>query len=131
MTKPIGISILTGCSQGSVSYRRRRASDRPRQRRYSVFQNSGFSPNAFSVTKACTFLGQQGALSAAEIAEHIRATGRDINNRTVSFSLQALKKRGLAKSADGKWTHGYKPLPSRSEAASKRWNSRACTIPIS
>jgi hypothetical protein len=48
-------------------------------------------------------LGQQGALSAAEIAEHIRATGRDINNRTVSFSLQSLKKRGLAKSADGKW----------------------------
>ena len=49
-------------------------------------------------------LGQQGALSAAEIAEHIRGTGRDINNRTVSFSLQSLKKRGLAKSADGKWT---------------------------
>jgi len=49
-------------------------------------------------------LGQQGALSAAEIAEHIRATGRDISNRTVSFSLQSLKKRGLAKSADGKWT---------------------------
>jgi hypothetical protein len=48
-------------------------------------------------------LGQQGALSAAEIAEHIRATGRDINNRTVSFSLQSLKKRGLAKSADGTW----------------------------
>ena len=49
-------------------------------------------------------LDQQGALSAAEIAEHIRATGRDINNRAVSFSLQVLKKRGLAKSADGKWT---------------------------
>jgi hypothetical protein len=48
-------------------------------------------------------LGQQGALSAAEIAEHIRATGRDISNRTVSYSLQSLKKRGLAKSADGKW----------------------------
>jgi repressor of nif and glnA expression len=46
----------------------------------------------------------KGALSAAEIAEHIRATGRDISNRTVSFSLQSLKKRGLAKSADGKWT---------------------------
>ena len=28
-------------------------------------------------------LGQQGALSAAEIAEHVRATGRDISNRTV------------------------------------------------
>jgi len=26
-----------------------------------------------------------------------------INNRTVSFSLQALKKRGLAKNIDGKW----------------------------
>jgi hypothetical protein len=49
-------------------------------------------------------LGRRGALSAAEIAEHIRATGRDISNRTVSFSLQSLKKRGLAKSADGKWT---------------------------
>jgi hypothetical protein len=48
-------------------------------------------------------LGRQGALSAAELAEHIRATGRDISNRTVSFSLQSLKKRGLAKSADGKW----------------------------
>src|SRR3984893_6792786 len=49
-------------------------------------------------------LGQQSALSAAEIAEHIRATGRDINNRAVSFSLQSLKKTGPAKSADGKWT---------------------------
>ena len=48
-------------------------------------------------------LGRQGALSAAEIAEHIKAAGRDISNRTVSFSLQSLKKRGLAKSADGKW----------------------------
>jgi hypothetical protein len=48
-------------------------------------------------------LGRRGTLSAAEIAEHIRATGRDISNRTVSFSLQSLKKRGLAKSADGKW----------------------------
>jgi hypothetical protein len=49
-------------------------------------------------------LDQHGALSAAEIAERIKATGRDISNRTVSFSLQALKKRGLVKSADGKWT---------------------------
>src|ERR1700736_138160 len=48
-------------------------------------------------------LGQHGAHSAAQIAEHIRATGRDISNRTVSFSLQSLKKHGLANSADGKW----------------------------
>jgi len=49
-------------------------------------------------------LGQQGALSVAEIAEHVKATGRDINNRAVSFALQALKKRGLVKNADGRWT---------------------------
>ena len=48
-------------------------------------------------------LGEHGPLSAAEIAEQVKATGRDINNRTVSFSLQALKKRGLAKNVDGKW----------------------------
>jgi hypothetical protein len=39
-----------------------------------------------------------------------------INNRTVSFSLQALKKRGLVKSSDGKWTlkarsRRVRPLP--------------------
>jgi repressor of nif and glnA expression len=49
-------------------------------------------------------LGQLGALSAAEIADRIKAAGRDISNRAVSFSLQALKKRGLVKSADGRWT---------------------------
>jgi hypothetical protein len=49
-------------------------------------------------------LGQHGPLPAAEIAERIKATGREINNRTVSFALQALKKRGLAKNTDGKWT---------------------------
>jgi hypothetical protein len=49
-------------------------------------------------------LGQHGPLPAAEIAERIKATGREINNRTVSFALQALKKRGLAKNTDGKWS---------------------------
>ncbi|MGO9674669.1 MAG: winged-helix domain-containing protein [Methylocella sp.] len=49
-------------------------------------------------------LDQQGSVSAAEIAELIKATGRDITNRTVSFALQALKKRGLAKNTDGKWS---------------------------
>jgi len=48
-------------------------------------------------------LAEHGPLSAADIAERVKATGRDINNRTVSFSLQALKKRGLAKNVDGKW----------------------------
>ena len=49
-------------------------------------------------------LEQHGSVSAAEIAEHIKAAGRDISNRTVSFALQALKKRGLAKNIDGKWS---------------------------
>jgi ribosomal protein L9 len=49
-------------------------------------------------------LGAHGALSAADLAERIKATGRDVTNRTVSFALQALKKRGLAKNTNGKWT---------------------------
>lgn len=60
-------------------------------------------------------LDQHGALSAAEIADHIKTTGRDINNRTVSFALQALKKRGLAKNKDGKWT----PSKARSRRSSE------------
>jgi hypothetical protein len=48
-------------------------------------------------------LGQHAALSAATIADRIAATGREINNRAVSFSLQALKKRGLVKNTDGEW----------------------------
>jgi hypothetical protein len=49
-------------------------------------------------------LVQHGSLPAAEIAERIKASGRDMNNRTVSFALQALKKRGLAKNTDGTWS---------------------------
>lgn len=48
-------------------------------------------------------LDQHGALSAADISERIKATGRDIDNRSVSFALQTLKKHGLAKNTDGKW----------------------------
>lgn len=49
-------------------------------------------------------LDKHGAVSAAEIAEHVKAAGRDITNRTVSFALQALKKRGFAKNTNGKWS---------------------------
>lgn len=48
-------------------------------------------------------LTQRGALSVKEIAEQITSAGRDINNRAISFSLQAMKKRGLVRSADGIW----------------------------
>ncbi|PNG26611.1 hypothetical protein [Methylocella silvestris] len=49
-------------------------------------------------------LDKHGALPAADISEQIKATGRDINNRMVSFALQAMKKRGLVKNSDGKWS---------------------------
>lgn len=49
-------------------------------------------------------LDQHGALPAAKIAGHIEATGRKINRRSVSFALQAMKKQGLVKSTDGKWS---------------------------
>lgn len=49
-------------------------------------------------------LDKHGAVTAAEIAEHVKAAGRDITNRTVSFALQALKKRGFAKNTNGKWS---------------------------
>lgn len=48
-------------------------------------------------------LGKHGASQVAEIADHIQAGGRAIDRRAISFTLQALKKRGLVKSADGKW----------------------------
>lgn len=60
-------------------------------------------------------LGQHGALAVAEIAEHIKAAGREIDKRSVSYSLQAMKKQGLVKSADGgKWMlpkARAKPMP--------------------
>jgi ribosomal protein L9 len=43
-------------------------------------------------------------LTVGEIAEMITATGRPVDNRAISFALQALKKRGLVKGAGGKWT---------------------------
>lgn len=49
-------------------------------------------------------LDQHGPLSASNIAEQIMATGKEVNNRAVSFSLQALKKRGLVKNTDGVWS---------------------------
>jgi len=50
-----------------------------------------------------TVLGQHGSLAVGGIAEQIQAMGRDINNRAISFTLQALKKRGVVKSANGEW----------------------------
>ena len=58
-----------------------------------------------SIASAITgVLGVHGSLPAAKIAEQLKASGRDITNRTVSFSLQGLKKRRLVKSANGEWS---------------------------
>jgi hypothetical protein len=48
-------------------------------------------------------LTQRGALPAGEIAGHIKAAGREFGSRTISYTLQAMKKRGLVKIRDGKW----------------------------
>jgi hypothetical protein len=48
-------------------------------------------------------LNAHGALPAAEIAEHIKAGGREIGKRSISHSLQALKKQGRVRIRGGKW----------------------------
>ncbi len=48
-------------------------------------------------------LGDQSALSVAEIAARIEATGRSIDKRSISYSLQAMKKQGRVKASDGNW----------------------------
>jgi ribosomal protein L9 len=59
-------------------------------------------------------LNAHGALPAVEIAEQIKAGGREIGKRTISHSLQALKKQGRVRIRGGKWM-----LPKgRSKAAS-------------
>jgi hypothetical protein len=48
-------------------------------------------------------LNTHGALPAVEIAEYIKAGGREIGKRTISHSLQALKKQGRVRIRGGKW----------------------------
>jgi hypothetical protein len=48
-------------------------------------------------------LSRNGALPLAELAEHIRVTGREVRSGTLSNTLQMMKKRGSVKSSGGKW----------------------------
>jgi len=65
-------------------------------------------------------LADHEPLSVGEIADLITAAGREVNNRAISFTLQALKKRGIVKSADGKWTTtASKPRAKKAQAAPK------------
>jgi len=66
---------------------------------------SGETPSKMTIGSTITgILDEHGALPVGGIAEHISTTGRDISNRAISFTLQALKKRGLVKSANGEWS---------------------------
>lgn len=59
-------------------------------------------------------LNAHGPLAVADIAEQLRAAGREIDNRSVSFALQALKKQGLVKKTNGEWG----PAKGRAKSAS-------------
>ena len=58
-------------------------------------------------------LNAHSALPAAEIAEYITAGGREIGKRTISHSLQALKKQGRVKIRGGKWMLLKAAMPHR------------------
>jgi hypothetical protein len=48
-------------------------------------------------------LHEHGALPVTEIAEQIKAGGREIQRRSISFALPALKKQGRVRIRGGKW----------------------------
>jgi len=48
-------------------------------------------------------LSQQQPLSVPQLSDHIARRGKKATNRAISFSLQALKRRGLLRSSDGEW----------------------------
>jgi hypothetical protein len=48
-------------------------------------------------------LSHNGALPLAELAEQIRAAGREVSGGTLSNTLQTMKKRGAVTRGGGKW----------------------------
>lgn len=87
----------------AASAKRARVAPKPRIERRSTTRAKSAGPRKTIGAAIADVLGQHGPLDVADIAEHIQSTGRDINRRTVSYSLQAMKKQGLVKSSDGKW----------------------------
>lgn len=100
-----------------------RAKPGPKARQKSVVQPKAQEPagKPESISSAVAqALAEHDPLSVGEIADLITASGREINNRAISFTLQALKKRGIAKSVDGKWTSATtKSRSKKSLAAAK------------
>ena len=54
-------------------------------------------------TAIAEILTRTGALPLAELADQIRAAGREVSGGTLSNTLQTMKKRGTVKSGGGKW----------------------------
>ena len=71
-------------------------------------------------------LGRRGALSAAEIAEHTRATGRDIS-RTVSFSLAIVEKARPRKERGRQVDAAEGPLSASSLVMEIQWLAAAAS----
>ncbi len=77
---------------------------KPKRKPKAKAKAKGPSPARQTIGAAIAeVLTEHGALPVGEIAEQINAAGRDIGKRSVSYSLQAMKKQGLVKSGDGKW----------------------------
>jgi hypothetical protein len=82
----------------------RKTATRHGRKRKAVRGNKAASPPRQTIGAAITdVLNAHGALPAAAIAERIKAGGREIGSRTVSHSLQALKKQGRVRIRGGNW----------------------------
>lgn len=67
-------------------------------------REKGSAPARQTISSAIAeVLSEHGALPASEIADYIKAAGRDIERRSISYSLQALKKQGRVRIRGGKW----------------------------
>ncbi|WP_395698185.1 winged-helix domain-containing protein [Methylocella sp.] len=76
----------------------------PARRRGRRKASAGGGPRQTMADVISEALDEKGPMSASDLSEELKGAGRDITNRMVSFALQAMKKRGLARNVDGKWS---------------------------
>ena len=79
-----------------------------------------------SRSKQLAILSRNGALPLAELAEQIRAAGREVSSGTLSNTLQTMKKRGAVKNGGGKWM-----LPKNAHSARPRLKDASLDYGIS
>lgn len=76
------------------------------------------APEAQTIAGAiAAVLDPRDGLAVADIAARVKAAGREIDNRGVSFALQAMKKKGLVKNGKKGWLLGKPRRKSAGEAA--------------